>query len=127
VSELSRQRAALWERCDGLCEVSGRPLDYETFDMHHRRNKGMGGTSRPNTDALYNLLALDPEIHNGGPTSVHGRRDWSEANGFLIPKNADYPQQWPVKLRARWWVLLPATPGYVPIPRSLVESRNFVH
>lgn len=92
--------------------------------MHHRRNKGMGGTSRPNTDALYNLLALDPEIHNGGPQSVHGRREWAERNGFLIPKDASHPQNWPVKLRGRWWVFLTSTPRYVPVPRSVVEGST---
>jgi hypothetical protein len=73
-------------RAKGMCEVSGQPLDFETFDLHHRRNKGMGGTSRPDTDLPSNLLAVDPVVHNGGPRSVHGRRVFSQAQGWLISK-----------------------------------------
>jgi hypothetical protein len=100
-------REQLWTRCDGLCEVSGTPLDFDTFDAHHRRNKGMGGDRRPDRDALSNLLAVEPSIHNGGPHSIHGNRPWAESLGFLIPKEqpgvaADVP----VLIRARWWMRL---------------------
>ena len=99
-------REVLWKRCGGFCEVSGRALDPETFDAHHRRNKGMGGTSRPDRDAIWNLLALDPVVHNGGPRSVHGRRKWAEERGFLVPKGVQRVQLWPLKLHDREWVLL---------------------
>jgi hypothetical protein len=100
-------RDALWKRSGGRCEASGRPLDRDTFDVHHRRNKGMGGTTRPDRDAPWNLLALDPEVHNGGPQSVHGRRVWAQERGFLVPKNVKRVHLWPVKLHDRAWVLLP--------------------
>ena len=111
-------REALWKRCGGRCEVSGVPLDPETFDAHHRRNKGMGGTSRPDRDAIWNLLALDPVVHNGGPQSVHGRRAWSEQRGFLIPKGVDNIQLWPVKLHNRTWVTLSGDGQHVPCRRQ---------
>jgi len=84
----------------------------------------MGGTSDPNRDALYNLLALDPDVHNGGPQSVHGNPVWSHQNGFLVTRQpgSPPPRQYPVRLRCRWWVLLDSVGGYVPIPRSVVES-----
>lgn len=66
----------------------------------------MGGTSRPNVDSLTNLLALDPDVHNGGPLSVHGRREWSEAYGFLVPKHVPSPGLWPVWIRQRFQVFL---------------------
>jgi hypothetical protein len=110
-------RGRLWERCGGLCEVSGLALDPDTFDAHHRRNKGMGGTSRDDRDAIYNLLALDPQVHNGGVNSVHGRRQWSEDRGYLVPKTLDYPGSWPVLLRGRWLVLLGSNGRYCPVPR----------
>lgn len=100
-------RDALWERCGGQCEVSGRALDRDTFDAHHRQNKGMGGTSRPWRDALTNLLALDPDVHNGHDWSVHGRRPWSEQRGYLIPKLALHPPDaMPVWLHGVRWVWL---------------------
>lgn len=110
-------REQLWERCDGRCEVSGQPLDRDTFDAHHRRNKGMGGTSRADVDDLDNLLALDPVIHNGGPQSVHGRRRWAEEHGFLIPKlSATPPGMWPVRIGGHRLVLLDKSGGYRPLP-----------
>lgn len=117
MSKLSDARPLLWERCGGFCEVSGVRLNQDTFDIHHRRNKGMGGTSRDDVDALYNLLALDPHIHNGGPRSVHGRRDWSQARGYLIPKDEDHPELWPVLLFRRAWMYLDSEGGYYPPPR----------
>lgn len=100
-----RLRDLLWQRCGGRCEVSGLPLDPDTFDAHHRRNKGMGGTSRPDTDTLPNLLALDPDVHNGGPDSVHGRRVWSHDRGYLIPKHVDTVAGRPFVLRGEVWVI----------------------
>ncbi len=72
----------------------------------------MGGTSRPDRDALYNLLALDPLVHNGGPLSVHGRREWSTERGYLVPKHEDMPQLWPVLLRGQRLVFLTPEGGY---------------
>lgn len=110
-------RAKLWERSRGVCEVSGLPLDPDTFDAHHRRNKGMGGTSRPDTDSLSNLLALDPNVHNGGPQSVHGRRTWSEERGYLLPKDTDRAISWPVLIHGRRWVFLLSDGQYRDIPQ----------
>lgn len=73
----------------------------------------MGGTSRPDTDTLSNLLALDPDVHNGGPLSVHGRRGWSEERGYLIPKDAPLAVEWPVLLREQRWVFLATSGRYV--------------
>lgn len=113
---MSRIRPALWTRCGGRCEISGRPLEFDTFDAHHRRNKGMGGDPRPDRDDLDNLLALDPGVHNGGPGSVHGRRTWAEARGYLVPKHAEHPGSYPVLLRGRRWVLLDKSGRYHPLP-----------
>lgn len=129
MTKLSDQRAPLWERCGGRCEVSGAPLDFETFDMHHRRNKGMGGTSRSDVDALWNLLALNPNVHNGGPQSVHGRRDWSEKRGYLVPKHVDDDdlRLWPVYLyglvptHVQRWALLGSDGQYHDPPSGWVH------
>lgn len=122
MSRLSEQRPMLWERCSGRCEVTGQQLDYETFDMHHRRNKGMGGTDRDNVDSPANLLALAPHIHNGGPHSVHGSRLWAELYGYLVPKHVADPGMWPVKLLGRRWVLLTESGGYAPVPPEVAKG-----
>lgn len=113
--DMRKVRALVFDRSGGLCEASGRPINWEWFELHHRRNKGMGGTSRPDRDEPQNLLALDPQVHNGGPLSVHGRRSWSEVRGYLVPKHADRPQDFPVWLHGRAWVLLLPNGRRVPI------------
>jgi hypothetical protein len=113
-------REQLLERSGGYCEVSGRVLDPETFDAHHRRPKRMGGTSRPDTDLLSNLLALDPGTHNAaarGARSVHGSSLWSMACGYLLHDDA-IPALAPVLIMGRRWVLLGEHGEYVPQPLS---------
>ncbi len=80
----------------------------------------MGGTSRSDRDALFNLLALDPQVHNGGPQSVHARGGydgWSMENGYIVPKHNDSPGLVEVHLYDGRWVLLSAAGGYTPIMR----------
>lgn len=94
-------------------------LDWETFDVHHRVNKGMGGTSRPWRDAFTNLLALDPIVHNGGPGSVHGRRPWAEMRGYLLPKLIAWPPaSMPVWLHGVRWVFLTENGTYETVTKS---------
>ena len=118
IPSMRSQRRPLWERCYGLCEVTGRPLQYETFDMHHRRPKGKGGTSRPNVNDLDNLLALDPTIHNGARHSVHQDPGWSRPRGYLVSKTLDNPGMVPVYLLDRYWVLLGKDGVYYPLPKG---------
>lgn len=121
-SNWTKIRAELWTRCDGMCEVTGWPLDPDTFDAHHRRPKGMGGTSRPDKDCLTNLLAVTSLIHNGGPSSIHGAPGWSRPRGYLVRKNVRWAASVPVFLLGRRWVLLGDRGGYLDladIPESL--------
>jgi hypothetical protein len=111
-------RWQLWQRAGGRCEASGVAIDLHTFDAHHRRNKGMGGTSRPDRDAVWNLVALDPLVHNGGPASVHGDRPRWQGRGFLVPKHEDHPERWPVLLWDGRWVLLTRSAGYAVVGRG---------
>lgn len=123
-------RAALWERSGGRCEVSGVLLDPDSWDAHHRINKGMGGTRRAWRDDLTNLLALDPLVHNGGSMSVHGRRPWSEMRGYLLPKLSLYPPHvMPVWLHGVRWVFLTAAGTYTdqlvtPVSRGIRPGRH---
>jgi hypothetical protein len=113
MSTLSEKRPQLWQRCQGLCEVSGQPIQYDEFDMHHRRRKGMGGTSRPDRDSIENLLAVHSDVHH---IAVHGQPRWAMPRGYLISTNADWPGGYPVWLRGQCWVLLGADGNYWPLP-----------
>lgn len=104
----------LWTRSEGRCEISGRPLDRETFDRHHRRPKSMGGTYRPLTDSPCNLLALDPEVHNGAPWSVHQNPLWSRPRGYLLSSHVDDEAMavTAVLYRGHDWVILDEDGGF---------------
>lgn len=127
-------RHAVYERAGGRCEVSGLALadPDRGWDLHHRRNKGMGGTLRPDTDTPVNVLAVLPEVHNsagmnserGWPRglSVHGSREWAGPRGYLIPKHVDTPGRWPVLLWGARWVWLTDEGGYRPVPDALARS-----
>lgn len=109
----------LWDRCGGRCEVSGRSIEFETFDAHHRRPKGMGGTRRENRDNVECLLALHPDVHNLSPDSVHLFPGWSRPRGYLVSKHTDDPGQVPVWWRGCAWVLLTPDGSYQFLPRQL--------
>jgi len=114
----------LWERCGGRCEASGQPITFDSFDMHHRRNLGMGGTSRTDAHDLDNLLALSPVIHNGSPQAVHSRRPWAQERGYLVPKHDNHPGMRPVWLHGRRWVLLGKDGQYHDPPIPLPPPRG---
>jgi hypothetical protein len=111
-------REKLWKRSGGRCEVSGVELDPLSWDAHHRRNKGMGGTYREDTDTLPNLLVTHPLVHNLSPDSVHGNPEWSRPLGYLLGKDHEEqpPALVPIKLHQVRWVLLTANGGYLPLP-----------
>ncbi len=122
MSLMAIRRQQLWRRCGGRCEVSGVPLDFETFDAHHRRPKGMGGTDRPDRDDIENLLALDPAVHNGGPNSVHQNPRWSRPRGYLVSKHVEHPGMVPVLIGGRNWMLLGHDGQRYPLPPGLAPS-----
>jgi hypothetical protein len=114
---MGKLREAAWARSGGRCEASGRPLPTR-WDLHHRRPKGMGGTSRPDTDTLPNVLALHPDVHNLKPDSVHMLRSWSEPRGYLLPQSEDHPELVPVLVHGATWAVL-AGDTYAPVPQGI--------
>lgn len=106
-------RRAAWEREGGRCAVSGQPLgdqDGQTWHLHHRRPKGMGGTSRADEDTLPNVIAVTPAAHRG----IHAYPARSMPRGLLLSKAQPDPAACPVRLW-RGWVFLAVEGGYLPI------------
>src|SRR4051812_16844247 len=71
------------------CERCGRLLDgWDGVSYHHRRVKGMGGDSRPDTNEAANILLLC----GSGTTGCHGwaHRATAEARaqGWLVSRYA---------------------------------------
>lgn len=110
-------RAAAFEREGGMCFVSGRPLDPERFELHHRMPGGMGG--REGRDVLSNLIALRPEVHNlggGSSRSVHGSPAWSRPRGWLLSSSDTVsPASRPLLHWSAGWVFLEDDGSIVPV------------
>lgn len=117
-----RERA--WERQRGLCAVTGRLLDWDRDDLHHRQPGGMGGTSR-NRDRLSNVVAVLAEAHNMGSPglvvdgvagrSIHTDPRWSRWFGLLVSPSVDDPGSVPVRIVGVGWVFLGDDGQVVPL------------
>lgn len=93
----------LW-RCDGRCEVCGKPLwvygqgwvDVHSF--HHRQPRGMGGsTVETNGPERLLLLCGDATSPGGCHQMVESQRALAYANGWLVRRPTD-PATVPVEL-----------------------------
>lgn len=91
-------RAVVDTRAGGLCERCGARLGWN-FSRHHRRPRGMGGTSVEVTPA--GLLVLC----GSGTTGCHGwiesHRAEARVHGWLLGP-IDDPEEVPVDYRGRW-------------------------
>lgn len=104
-------REIIFERADGRCERCGS--SGSVWQIHHRRPRGMGGTSRTDSGGAANALFLHPQCH-----------EWVERNrsdaydlGYLVGQQDD-PCESPVRMWDGWKKLNPD--GSV----SLVEGRE---
>jgi hypothetical protein len=118
-------RRIAWERQDGRCAVTGRVLDWDRDDLHHRRPGGRGGTSRANQQLPANVIAVLAEAHNmGSPRlvvdgvagrSIHTDPRWSRPLGLLVSSHVDEPGSIPVRLHGHGWVFLDDDGGMTPL------------
>lgn len=106
---------ALRERCGLRCERCATPFTHSNGgDPHHRRPRGMGGSSETGTNRLGNLVGICRPCHD----HIESHRARSLAEGWLVPQGRD-PRSVPVLSQLHGgWVLLsddgsvtPATGG----------------
>jgi 5-methylcytosine-specific restriction enzyme A len=110
-------------RSGSTCEVCGRPFipGVREPNRHHRRPRGMGGTSQVDVHLLSNLLLIcaGRSARLGGVAGCHGaiesHREDALARGILVPQGHD-PADVPFILPSGRAVLLdPVGPLYIPI------------
>lgn len=107
-------RQAFFERDGERCFVCRKPLRWEErgtgWSMHHRKPRGMGGTTDPRVSSIANALT----VCGSGVTGCHGRiernREIALRVGLLIPTNATTETFAPAAVRVRrldktWWLL----------------------
>ena len=86
-------RRIVTERDMGLCVYTGKPATH----IHHRRLKGMGGSSDAHANCLCNLVLLDSGAHE----YMHKNRFIALAEGVIIPAATVAPWLLPVLVHGR--------------------------
>lgn len=108
-------RGVIWTREGGACAACGTSVTGRPFSLQHRNARGMGGTSDPEANAVFNLVLICGSATT--PGSCHlacERRDPDmHARGFWLYSWED-PAEVPVHLACGAVVLLGAT--YVTVP-----------
>lgn len=86
-------------RAGGCCEVCGRHLTGD-WSRHHRRPRANGGTRRPETNYLSNLLLIcgTATTPGGCHLAIESNRTWAYDQGFLVRQHHD-PATTPVLYR----------------------------
>lgn len=107
-------RRTVLARSAGLCERCARWLANIPADIHHRRPRGMGGTSKPEIHQPANLLALCRDCHRW----VEENRALALEQGWLISQHdTREPYEIPIYAHGSWYLVnLEWHPYDIPIP-----------
>lgn len=89
----------VWARDQGLCVVCGA----RGFTWHHRRPRGMGGSSHsPVAHSPAHLVVVCRDCHDHLETQ---ERAWAYANGFLVRRGITDLSEVPVQYFDGWALL----------------------
>ena len=94
-------RARIHARAKGRCEVCGARI-VNGGQIHHRKPRGMGGTSDSGKASCANGLWVHPRCHD----RIESQRVRAIENGWLVPQTA-VPEFVPVKLWDGLFLLSP--------------------
>lgn len=116
------ERALVVDRAGWCCELCGRRLGHHDtgfvapHSIHHRQPRGLGGSSRPERNAAYNLLLLCGSATSLGGCHqlVESRRAHAEEQGWLVRHGTD-PAEVPVYVTGYGAVLLTGDGRYAPV------------
>lgn len=116
----SGQRALVTDRAGWCCEICGRRLGHHdtgwthAHSHHHRQPRALGGSSRPEANAAYNLLLLCGTGTTGCHGQVEADREHAEELGWLVRHGLD-PAEVPVYVTGYGAVLLTPDGRYAPV------------
>lgn len=98
------------DRAAGFCEACGigRPEQ-----LHHRRARGMGGSTADDTNIPANALAVDARCH----ALIESQRALAIDRGWLVRQGQD-PAEVPVLRHGADWVLLREDGGVFVPPKG---------
>lgn len=109
-----RVREQIVNRAVQACERCG--LAAPAYQWHHRRPRGMGGSSAEDTNGPHNGLLLCVPCH----AEVEANRTDGLRYGWLVRQGAR-PETVPV-LRRGEWVVLDNNGGYTPCTYQVVTT-----
>jgi hypothetical protein len=116
-ADLNDLRHRAYQRARGRCEITGVTLPGGPdgpWALHHRRPKQMGGTNKPATHTLPNVLAITHEIHNLATRSVHLDPEWARPRGYLLRQH-QIPRLVPVLIGGHQWAILGLDGAYLDV------------
>ena len=94
----------VWERDRGVCVACGKPERYgDGLTVHHRRNRGKGGSTAADTNLPGNLLLVHASLNvrfEAESSPSWREAGWKVSHGVTLP--ADVPVLYP---DGRWWLL----------------------
>lgn len=98
-------RRTVGERAGGCCERCGKIITNE-YSIHHRKPRGMGGTSDPAVNSPANLVLLcgSATTPDGCHTAVERFRQSAITTGYIVTRTAD-PATIPIKRHNGWFLL----------------------
>lgn len=111
-----RVRDVITRRANGTCERCG--MAAPAYQHHHRRPRGMGGSSAEDTNTPCNALHFCIPCH----TDVEANRSDGLRYGWLVRQGAN-PETVPV-LRKGEWVQLDNNGGYTACTYQPEGERN---
>lgn len=96
----NRIKGLIRRRDDGICWHCG----CEETTIHHRKNRGMGGSKPEISDRPSNLLTICPEYNGLMESDVNAYREATE-NGWKL-RNGMHSLEVPVwRYDHTWWIL----------------------
>lgn len=104
-------------RASMCCERCSVPVAAMPHEVHHRRPRGAGGSSRPDTNLPSNLVLLCGTSTTGCHGFCESERDAAREQGWLVRQGGD-PAAVPVLHAAFGLVLLDAVGGVTPYNRE---------
>lgn len=107
-------RKQIETRSKGRCEVCGSLALYH--QIHHRRPRGMGGS----TDEACGTAANGIWVHPGCHAKIESNREQALAKGWLVPQGKN-PAEVPFK-KYNQWVLLLDDGTMVPSPQDSLSG-----
>lgn len=114
----------VWERDGGRCVRCGRQLAGTRgvdFSLQHRRARGAGGSSRPDTNQPQNLVLLDGSATTGCHGWVEQHRTEARQHGWAI-RQTDNPLLVPVQHAVHGLVYLTAAGTWTALTPNQTEG-----